>query len=55
MDERALIGWCRLHLPAAIKMTENVLKSEVQNHIRTTGECSNGAEIGGGQDRFYIK
>ena len=54
-DERALMGWCRLHLPAAIKVTENVLKSEIQNHIKNTGECPDGAEVGGGQDRFFIK
>ena len=55
VDERALVGWCRTHLPAAIKTTELLLKSEVQAHIKATGECPAGAEIGGGGERFYVK
>lgn len=55
VDERALVGWCHAHLPVAIKTTESLLKSEVQSHIKTTGECPAGAEIGGGGERFYVK
>ena len=55
VDERALVGWCRTHLPAAIRTTESLLRSEVQAHIKMTGECPTGAELGGGQERFYIK
>jgi hypothetical protein len=55
VDERALVGWCHAHLPAAIKVTESLLKSEIQAHIKTTGECPVGAEFGGGAERFYIR
>jgi len=55
VDERALVAWCRAHLPAAVKVTESLLKSEIQTHIKTTGECPDGAEIAGGTERFYIK
>ncbi|HEV2294697.1 MAG TPA: host-nuclease inhibitor Gam family protein [Tepidisphaeraceae bacterium] len=55
VDERALVGWCRAHLPAAIKVTESLLKSEIQAHIMTKGECPAGAEMGGGGERFYIR
>ena len=55
VDERALVGWCRTHLPAAIKTTESLLRSEIQAHIKATGECPAGAEIGGGGERFYVK
>lgn len=55
VDERALVGWCRTHLPAAIKVTESLLKSEIQAHIKSTGECPSGAEMGGGAERFYIR
>lgn len=55
LDERALIGWCRDNLPAAIKVTESLLKNEIQTHFKSTGECPAGAEIGGGGERFYLK
>lgn len=55
VDERALVGWCRAHLPAAIKVTESLLKSEIQLHIKSTGECPAGAEIAGGAERFYVR
>ena len=55
VDERALIGWCRTQLPAAIKVTETVLKTEVLAHVIGTGECPVGAEMGGGAERFYIR
>ncbi len=55
LDERALVAWCRTHLPAALKVSESMLKTEIQAHIKTTGECPAGAEIGGGSERFYIK
>ncbi len=55
LDERALADWCRTHLPAAIKVTEAVLKTEVLAHVRGTGECPAGAELGGGEERFYIR
>jgi hypothetical protein len=55
VNERDLVGWCRTHLPAAIKLTETVLKTEVLAHVRGTGECPVGAEMGGGAERFYIR
>jgi hypothetical protein len=55
IDEQALVGWCRAHLPTAIKVTQTLLKSEIQTHIKSTGECPAGAEIGGGGERFYLK
>jgi phage host-nuclease inhibitor protein Gam len=54
-DESRLITWCRRHLPSAIKIVEHVLKSEVHSHIKTTGEVPEGAEISGGEDRFFVK
>ncbi len=55
LDERALVGWCRAHLPVAIKATESLLKSEIQSYIKQSGEVPAGAEIGGGSERFFIK
>lgn len=54
-DERKLLNWCRRVLPHAVKVSETVLRSAVADHIRTTGECPDGAQLGGGQDRFFVK
>lgn len=54
-DETTLAEWCRQHLPGALKITESILKSEVGDHITSTGECPHGAELQGGRDKFYIK
>lgn len=54
-DEPKLISWCRKHLPTAVKVVTSVLKSEINSHIKTTGECPDGAEIAGGGEKFFIK
>lgn len=54
-DESALLAWCKTHLPAAIKTVESIMKTTVTEHIKTTGECPSGAEIGGGGEKFYVK
>ena len=54
-DERTLLAWCKTHLPAAIKTAESIMKTTVTDHIKTTGECPSGAEIGGGGEKFYVK
>lgn len=50
-----VIGWCRAHLPAAIKVNERLLKNEVNEHMRSSGKIPDGAEVGGGGERFYVK
>jgi hypothetical protein len=54
-DEPKLVAWCRRHLPSAVKVVERVLKSEVHDHLKTTGEVPEGAEISGGEDRFFVR
>jgi hypothetical protein len=54
-DEITLIGWCRQHLPTAVKVVESVLKTEVSHHVKQTGECPDGAELAGGGEKFFIK
>ncbi len=53
-DEPKLIAWCRQHLPTAVKVIESVLKTEINQHIKSTGECPDGAELAGGE-KFFIK
>lgn len=55
-DETRLLAWCRQHLPAAVKVIERVLASVVRDHITTSGELPDGAELrGGGGEKFFIK
>jgi hypothetical protein len=54
-DEPALLTWCRANLPQAIQTIQRLLKSCVKDHIDSTGEIPSGAEIAGGQQKFYIK
>ena len=35
--------------------THALLKSMVSEHLKTTGEVPDGAELGGGEQKFYIK
>jgi hypothetical protein len=55
LDEPKLIAWCRASLPSAVKVVESVLKSEINAHIKQTGECPDGAELVCGGDKFYVK
>lgn len=54
-DEQRLFSWCRQYLPAAVKVVEHILKNEIKAHVKTTGECPDGAEIAGGQETFFVK
>ncbi len=55
LDEDRLLAWCRRHLPRAVKTTENILKSVVTEHLKNTGEIADGAEVGGGGEKFFIR
>ena len=54
-DEPALLAWCKVRLPSAVQVVERVLKSSIKNHVRSTGEVPSGAEVAGGEQKFYIK
>jgi hypothetical protein len=54
-DEQKLIAWCSRHLPSAVKVVESMLKSEISAHIKSSGECPDGAELAGGGEKFFIK
>lgn len=54
-DEQTLLRWCRTHLPSAIRTTESAAKSPLMQHVKTTGECPQGARITGGNERFYVR
>jgi hypothetical protein len=54
-DEAKLIGWCRKALPSALRIETHLMRSIVKDHVEQTGECPSGAEVGGGQQRFYVR
>lgn len=54
-DERQLVAWCQEHLPSAVKVVRSILKTEISTYIKQSGECPDGAEFGGGGEKFYIK
>jgi phage host-nuclease inhibitor protein Gam len=54
-DEQTLIRWCRVNLPSAIAVSEQVIKSVVREHVVTSGELADGAEIVDGAERFFLK
>lgn len=55
LDESRLLAWCRRHLPRAVKTSESIQKSVVSEHVRETGEVPDGAELGGGEEKFFIR
>lgn len=54
-DESSLMAWCKKNLPDAVKVHESILRSLVLDHVRATGEVVDGAELCGGDERFYVK
>jgi phage host-nuclease inhibitor protein Gam len=54
-DEQKVIDWCRRHLSQAIVIRESLSKTVLKEHLKQTGEVPEGAEIRGGDERFYIR
>jgi hypothetical protein len=54
-DEQKLIAWCRSALPEALKIQTHVLKQQVKEHVVSTGECPDGAEVVSGGEKFYVR
>ncbi len=56
-DEAAVLDWCELHLPAAIrvKTTRSVDKKAIKAHYKDTGEIPPGVTVTPGVEQFYVK
>jgi phage host-nuclease inhibitor protein Gam len=54
-DEPTLLRWCKSYLPLAIRVREHVLKGAVQEHVRSTGECPQGAAVVADGERFFVR
>ncbi len=54
VDEKRLLAWAKSHLPAAVQTVDTIQKTTLNEHLKLTGECPDGAEIVGGIERFAI-
>ena len=54
-DEDRVLDWCRDHLPEAVKVSESVLKTPLNEHLKETGELPPGCDLDNGGDEFYVK
>lgn len=54
VDEKRLLTWAKSHLPAAVQTVETIQKTVLNQHLKLTGECPDGAEIVGGTERFVV-
>ena len=54
-DEQKLLDWAERHLREAVEVRRILRKSLLLDHLKTTGECPLGAEVAGGEERFYIR
>jgi hypothetical protein len=55
LDEERLLKWARKELPKAIKVTETVLKSSLNEHFNATGEIPAGTTVESGKEQFYVR
>ena len=54
-DAEACLAWAKSNCPAAVVMTEKVLKTPLHRHIEDTGELPHGARIEPQREVFYLK
>lgn len=53
-DEDAFLDWAKAWLPEAVKVTESVAKTTVNEHWKDTGEIPQGCEVAPERTGFYI-
>ncbi len=54
-DEDRVLDWCRDHLPEAVKISEYILKTPLNEHLKETGELPPGCDLDAGGDEFYVR
>jgi hypothetical protein len=54
IDEAKLLTWAKHHLPSAIRTIETFTKNTLTEHLKSTGDVADGAELVGGAERFYV-
>lgn len=54
-DDEALLTWCAVHLPEAVKVTRKAGWADVKDHIKKTGEIPDGVTVVETDPVFQVK
>lgn len=54
-DEAAAIEWARQHCPDAVRVTERISRTAINEHHAASGEVPNGCAMQPAGERFYIR
>lgn len=54
-DEAATLEWARKHCPDAIKVTERISRTALNEHFTRTAETPKGCAVQEGAERFFIR
>jgi phage host-nuclease inhibitor protein Gam len=55
LDLDVVLAWAREHCPEAIKQTESLRKTPLNDHFEATGELPDGVYLQSPRDDFYIR
>jgi phage host-nuclease inhibitor protein Gam len=54
-DEARVMAWARRNCPAAIVISERLIKTPIIEHVEKSGDIPDGVEITMARDEFYIR
>jgi hypothetical protein len=55
VDEAKVFSWARTSCPAAVVVTEKLLKTPIMRHFEESGELPPGCDIAPAETAFYIR
>ena len=55
LNDVIVLNWARKELPEAIKVTETVSKTSLNEHFEKTGEIPNGVQVEPAKEQFYVR
>ena len=54
-NSAAALDWARAHCPAAIRQTESLIKTPLNQHLHNTGELPTGTQLEPERDELYVR
>lgn len=54
-DEDATIAWAKAHLPQAVRISERISRTALNEHHAASGEIPDGCDLAEPGERFYIR
>lgn len=54
-DAARALAWAKKHCRGAVVVTERLSKTALTEHVTTTGELPDGAQLEGAKEKFYVK